>query len=150
VTVRNQGKVERASLELRHEFVGRGADDLDLDVRIDLRESLEDVGQEAQGIVVGRAEADGSGDGRRMKCPPDRVVQRQHVARVLQQELAMPCQLYGAAAAAMQQLLAEQGFQPLHLHGHSRLRPPDEVSRAGETALLGDEDKGAQQIGVKR
>jgi hypothetical protein len=56
---------------------------------------------------------------------------------------------HGAAAAALDQRLAEQGFQALHLHGHGRLRPPDQPCGAGEAALLGDQHEGAEQVGVE-
>ncbi len=63
--------------------------------------------------------------------------------------LAVPGQLHAAAAAAMQKLLAERRLQPLDLHRYGRLRPPDELRGTSEAALLGDEDEGAQQIGVE-
>ena len=149
VAVRAQGQVQLARAQLLHQVHGGQAQHVHLDGGVALGEPLEDLRQVAQRVVVRRAQADGAVDGGRAEAGPDLVVQRQQVARPVQQELAMRRQVDGAALAAGQQALAEQALQPLHLHGDRRLRAADTLGGAGEAAVLGDAGKGPQQVRVE-
>ena len=62
-----------------------------------------------------------------------------------------PCggELDGAALAAGEEALAEQGLKALDLHGDGGLGAADALGGAGEAAVLGDEDEGAEQVGVE-
>jgi hypothetical protein len=68
--------------------------------------------------------------------------------RTLEQELAVPGKFDAAAAPAMEKRRTEQRLEPLHLHGNRRLRPPDELRRAGKTALLRDKGEDAKEVGI--
>ena len=77
------------------------------------------------------------------------VVQRQDLPRLLQQVAAVRGQFRRASLAAMQQGLAEQLLQALHLHGNGGLGAADQGGGVGEAAALGDQHEAAQQVGVK-
>lgn len=62
----------------------------------------------------------------------------------------MPREVDAAAATTVEQLLAENRLKALHLHRHRRLRAADKLRRSRETALLRDDDEGAQQIRIER
>jgi hypothetical protein len=112
-------------------------------------EARQHLRQVAQRVVVRRAEAHRPLHRRRAEGAPDAVVQRQQFARLAEQPLAVDGRAHGAAAAPLQERLAEQPFEPLHLHGHGRLRAADEVRGAREAALLGDQHEGTEQVRIQ-
>ena len=79
---------------------------------------------------------------------PDLVVDGQHLPRAVEQEAAVAGEVDGAALAAEEEGLAEQGLQALHLHGDGGLGTADAFGGAGKAAFLGDVGEGAEEGGV--
>ncbi|MOA27164.1 hypothetical protein D3C78_1480160 [compost metagenome] len=67
---------------------------------------------------------------------------------IAQQHLAFGSQPHLAAVALEQLALQNVFFQAFHLHAHRRLGAVDHLASTGETALIGNRDKGAQDIGI--
>ncbi|MNG36144.1 hypothetical protein D3C84_1230800 [compost metagenome] len=67
---------------------------------------------------------------------------------IAQQHLAFGSQPYLAAVALEQLALQDVLFQAFHLHAHRRLGAVDHLAGAGEAALVGDGDEGAQYVRV--
>ena len=64
------------------------------------------------------------------------------------QMAAMGGQANGAALAARQQTMPEQGLQPPELHGDGRLAAPNHLCGPGETPCLCDAEEAAEQVGI--
>ena len=116
-----QGEVEFAGAQAGQEFDRGQAIDCDLDGGMGVGEAFQHRGQIAQGVVVGRAEADGALDLGGAEGLPDRVVQREQFAGAVEQHAAMRGEDDVAAAAALEQALTEGGFQALDLNRDGRL-----------------------------
>ncbi|MNE51962.1 hypothetical protein D3C80_1466150 [compost metagenome] len=68
---------------------------------------------------------------------------------IAQQHLALGGQAYLAAVALEQLALQDVFFKAFHLHAHRRLGAVDHFASAGETALLGNGDEGAQHVRIE-
>ena len=149
VVVRHQRKVEMAALDVLDQIEGRLADHRQLDARVGAGEAGHDLGQEAVGIVVGRADADGAFQPPVVEGGQRFAVQVDHPPRIGKQSLAFLGQPV-AAAVLFEQRLADALLQPAHLHGYRRLGPVHLLGRAGEAAGVGNHDEGLQLVEVER
>ncbi|EWS53409.1 hypothetical protein X551_03794 [Methylibium sp. T29] len=144
----DQRQVERVLAQLRQQPRRGGAHHLHEHLRMPAREAAQDVRQEGGRVVVGAAEAQRAGEARAGDVGHRRVVVAQEGARMAQQALAVQRER-DAAAGAVEQRLAQQGLELLHLHAHRRLRAADARGRATQRARLGDGHEGAQQVDVE-
>ncbi|MNZ86706.1 hypothetical protein D3C78_1055360 [compost metagenome] len=126
----------------------RLAMDLHLHQRVALGEAREDPRQEAHHVIVRGADAHRTDHVRLAQRGQQFALQLEDAPRVAQQHLALRRQPYLAAVALEQRSLQHVLLQALHLHAHRRLGAVDRLGRAGEAALVGDGDEGAQQLAV--
>jgi hypothetical protein len=124
------------------------ADNLDLDVRVQVRKTPEHRRQQRRHVVVRRAQHDPPRDLGPHDCRPRFLMQIDHAPRVLEQRAARPRQRQIAGIAGKQRG-AEHAFEPLDLHADRRLRAVHRRRGFRETARLDHGDEGAQQIDVE-
>ncbi|MCY1299098.1 hypothetical protein D9M70_486130 [compost metagenome] len=109
----------------------------------------DDLGHVAVGVVVGRADAERSFKTVVVKGGDRFIVEADHPAGEIEQTVAFDRQPV-AAAILHEQRLADALFQAAHLHRHGGLSLEDPVGRLGETARVGDRDKGLELVDIER
>ena len=72
----------------------------------------------------------------------------QQIARGAEKRVAVDGKPHDARRA-LQQLLAQMGFQPLQLQADGRLRGVERVGGARETAQIGDQHEGPNRIEIE-
>ena len=149
VVVRHQRQVEIAALDMLDQPRRRLADDGQFDARIGAREARHDLGQEAVGIVVGRADADRAFEPPVVEGGQRLAVEIEQPPRVGEQLVAFLGQPVGAPVL-FEQRLADPLLQPAHLHRHRRLGAVHLFGRPGEAAGIGNRDEGLQLIEIER
>ena len=149
IVVRDQGEVEIAALDVLDEAGRRLADHGQLDARIGAREARHDLGQEAVGIVVGRADADRALQPAIVEGGQRLAVEMDQAPRIGQQPLALLGELV-AAPFLLEQRLADALLEPPHLHRHGRLRAVHLVGGAREAAGIGNGDEGVHLVEIER
>ena len=109
----------------------------------------QDLGQVAVGIVVRQAEADAAGEVGLPEGAEALRLQPHDPPRVVEEAFPVLRQA-GRAPVALEDGAADPLLQPLHLHGHRRLRLVHDVRRAGEGAGVGDGDEGPELVDVEQ
>ena len=122
--------------------------DIDRHQRMGAREARQDFGQEAVGIIVGRAEAQragefGLGEGRHRL-----VIDLHDAPGIFDQPVAIGGEAAGAPVAGKQRP-ADQFLEPLHLHGNRRLGLVHLLGGAGEIAGIGNGEEGLQEVDIE-
>jgi hypothetical protein len=107
------------------------------------------IGKERQKVVFRAAEDDGTAQALVGKGGHGFVVHFQDALGIGKEALAAARQP-DAAAAAVQQALAQHLFQTLHLHRHGRLRAPDLHRRGAQRAGMGGVHEGDEQAKIER
>lgn len=118
------------------------------DQRVELGEALQDARQKAHHVIVRRADAHRADHVRFAQGIEHLAVQLEDPPSVAQQHLAFGGELDLASVTLEQAALQYVFFQPLHLHAHGRLGAIDQFPGPGETALVGDGDKGTQHFRI--
>ncbi len=149
IVVRHQRQVEIAALDVLDQPRRRLADDGQFDARVGAREARHDLGQEAVGIVVRRADADGAFEPLVVEGGERFAVEVEQPPCVGEQLVAFLRQPV-AAPLLLEQRLADPLLQPAHLHRHRRLGAVHLFGCPREAAGIGNRDEGLQLIEIER
>jgi hypothetical protein len=148
IILRHQRDVERAAPDQRIEIGARFTDDRELDQRVGAAETGHDLGQEAVGIVVRRADADMTLELGVVEGGQRLAVELHQAARIDEQPFALVGQPVGPSLL-LEERLADALFETPHLHGNRRLRPVHVIGRLGEAASIGNGDEGLELVEVE-
>lgn len=148
VIMRHQRQIEIAALDMLDQPRRRLADDGQLDTWIGTGEAGHDLGQEAIGIVVRRADADRAFEPPVVEGGQRFPIEEQQPSCVGEQPVAVLGQPVGTPVL-FEQRLADPLLQPAHLHGHRRLSPMHLFCRAGKAAGVDNRDEGLQLIEIE-
>ena len=121
---------------------------VDLDVRVARRKAGQDVGDEAGGEIVRRAEPHRAGDLRRPEARQRLLGKLQDPAAVADERLAVGRQDH-RPAVFREERPAHLVLELLHLHRDGRGRAEDGPSGAVEAARIGDCHQGPQKVDIK-
>ena len=124
------------------------ADDRHLHERVLARKTFHDRRHEHFGVVVRNAEPHLAGEPLLAHMHHGLGFDAQHLARELDQPLAVSGE-FDAAAALHEQRPAELLFETADVHGHRRLGFVDALSGTGEGTGVDDGHKGAELVGIE-
>lgn len=148
IGLRNQRHVNLAALQEGTQFRRGSADHAQIDFRVGAEETFQQFRQEGDGVIFRAAQADGSLQGRLAHIGKDFIMPGKKGAGMGEQLLARRGYTY-SRTRSLQQRVADQFLQPLHLRAERGLGAPDLCGGDADGASSRDNGKVLQERKVE-